>query len=105
LLALRAVVIVVGMKDEMTETRIILSADWLPVWRARLVELALSYREAEGLAGLSEGHLAKILCGMRKPSGETIARLCAALALVQSVSVDVDREALLRAGPVKKKRG
>jgi len=43
------------------------------------------------LPGLSEGHTSKILCGLRKPSGETRDRLCAALGLLQSVSVDIER--------------
>jgi hypothetical protein len=42
--------------------------------------------------------------GRRKPNGKTIARLCAALALVQTVSVDVERDAIVRAEAVKKKR-
>ena len=39
-----------------------------------------------GLQDFSEGHTSKILCGLRKPSAETIARLCAALGLVQTVT-------------------
>jgi hypothetical protein len=43
------------------------------------------------------GHTSAILRGRRKPNGKTIARLCAALALVQTVSVDVEGEAIARA--------
>jgi hypothetical protein len=63
------------------------SADWIPVFRSRIAELGLSHLDVDGLAGLSEGHTSKILCGLRKhPSADTIARLCAALGLVQTVT-------------------
>ena len=64
------------------------TADWIAVWRVRMAERGLTCLEADALAGLSEGHMSKILCGLRKPSGETRDRLCAALGLLQSVSVD-----------------
>lgn len=60
--------------------------------------------EVDHRAGLSGGHTSKILCGMKKPSGETIARLCDALALSQVVVRDVSREAMLRAEAPKRKR-
>jgi hypothetical protein len=66
------------------------TADWIAVWRARMAELGLRCLEVDALAGLSEGHTSKILCGLRKPSGETRDRLCAALGLLQSVSVEID---------------
>jgi hypothetical protein len=88
----------------MTDRLIRSSADWIAIWRARIADLELSLEEVDSLAGLSEGHTSKILCGKRKPKGETIASLCAALALSQSVSVDMEREAVLRAEATKRKR-
>jgi len=73
----------------MTERLIRSAADWIAVWRARMAELGLTCLEADARAGLSEGHTSKILCGLRKPSGETRDRLCTALGLLQSVSVDI----------------
>lgn len=87
----------------MTAVLIRSSADWLPVWRARLADLGWTILEAEVRAGLSEGHLSKILRGVKKPSAVTIARLCAALGLVESVSIDVERDAVLRTESVRKK--
>jgi hypothetical protein len=78
--------------------------DWILVWRARIAELDLTLDLVDGLAGLSEGYTSKILRGVKKPTGETRDRLCAALALAQGVSIDVEREALLRAEAAKKKR-
>jgi hypothetical protein len=78
--------------------------DWISVWRARIAELDLTLDLVDDLAGLSEGHTSKILRGVKKPTGETRDRLCAALALAQGVSIDVEREALLRAEAAKKKR-
>lgn len=88
----------------MTETLIRLATDWIPIWRARIAELELTHMEVDHRAGLSGGHTSKILCGMKKPSGETIARLCDALALSQVVVRDVSREAMLRAEAPKRKR-
>jgi len=73
----------------MTERLIRTSADWIAVWRARMAELGVTCLEADARAGLSEGHTSKILCGLRKPSGETRDRLCTALGLLQIVSVDI----------------
>jgi hypothetical protein len=73
----------------MNERLIRSTADWIAVWRVRMAELGLTCLEVDALAGLSEGHTSKILCGLRKPSGETRDRLCAALRLLQSVSVDI----------------
>jgi hypothetical protein len=72
----------------MSERLIRTSADWIAVFRARIKELGLTHLAVDGLAGLSEGHTSKILCGLRAPSADTIARLCAALGLVAIVSVD-----------------
>jgi hypothetical protein len=69
----------------MTDVLIKSAADWISVFRSRISELGLSHLDVDGAAGLSEGHTSKILCGLRKPSAETIARLCAALGLVQMV--------------------
>lgn len=80
------------------------SADWMiPIWRARIADLELTLEHVDDLAGLSAGHTSKILRGVKKPTGETRDRLCAALALAQGVSIDVEREAMLRAGAAKKK--
>jgi transcriptional regulator with XRE-family HTH domain len=68
------------------------SADWIPVFRSRIAELGLSHLDVDGLAGLSEGHTSKILCGLRKPTADTIARLCGALGLVQTVTRDAVRK-------------
>jgi hypothetical protein len=88
----------------MTDHLIRTAADWIAVFRARIAELELTHREVDDLAGLSEGHTSKILCGERKASGETTVRLCGALALAQVVIRDADREAVLRAEATKRKR-
>src|ERR1700738_3534825 len=85
------------LSTPMTETLIRLAPDWIAVWRARIAELGLTHLEVDHLAGLSGGHTSKILCGDRKATGETRDRLCNALALAQGVSIDVEREAMLRA--------
>jgi hypothetical protein len=69
----------------MTDVLITSASDWIPVFRSRIAELGLSHLDVDGAARLSEGHTSKILCGLRKPSAETIARMCAALGLVQVV--------------------
>lgn len=82
-----------------------LPGDWMiPIWRARIAELELSLDQVDDLAGLSQGHTAKILRGSKKAAGQTRDRLCVALGLVQSVSIDVDRDAALRCGVTRKKR-
>jgi transcriptional regulator with XRE-family HTH domain len=63
----------------MTEGRILTLADWRVRLRSRIAELGINQRDADELAGLSEGHTAKILCGLRNPSLETAMRLEAAL--------------------------
>lgn len=82
---------------------IITADDWIAVWRARIAELDLTLDQVDHLAGLSEGHTSKILRGTKKAAGETRDRLCAALGLVQGVSVDVARQEMLRAEATKKK--
>jgi hypothetical protein len=57
------------------------AADWVPVLRERIATLRLTHLDVDHRAGLSDGHTSKILCGMKKPNGETLARLCAALGL------------------------
>jgi hypothetical protein len=86
----------------MSDQTIRSSADLIAVWRARIAELDLTLEQVDGLANLSEGHTSKILRGVKKPTGETRDRLCAALALAQGISVDVEREATLRADAAKK---
>ena len=88
------------MSDHLIRT----STDWIAIWRARMAELELTHLEVDGLAGLSGGHTSKILCGDRKATGETRDRLCGALGLSQRVSVDVEREAVLRGEATKRKR-
>jgi len=56
-------------------------ADWVPTLKERIAALGLTHLEVDHRASLSEGHTSKILCGLRKPSGETLTRLCAALGL------------------------
>jgi hypothetical protein len=87
------------MCTPMTDVILIRSAaDWIPVFRSRIAELGLSHLDVDGLARLSEGHTSKILCGLRKhPSADTIARLCAALGLVQTVTRDARLKENLRA--------
>jgi transcriptional regulator with XRE-family HTH domain len=49
--------------------------------RSRIAALGWTHLDVDHRAGLSDGHTSKILCGMKKPSGETLTRLCAALGL------------------------
>jgi predicted transcriptional regulator len=63
----------------MDERHILTLADWRAWLRSRIAELGLNQREVDELAGLSEGHCAKILCGLRDPTLETALRLEAAL--------------------------
>ena len=65
----------------MTEQLIRTSADWIPVFRARMRQLGLTHLEVDARAGLSDGHCGKIMCGMRRPTLATIERLCGALDL------------------------
>jgi transcriptional regulator with XRE-family HTH domain len=66
-------------------------ADVVPALRQRIADLGLTHLDVDHRAGLSEGHTSKILCGMRKPSGETLTRLCAALGLAL-MPVPIDEE-------------
>jgi hypothetical protein len=74
-----------SMCTPMTDVLITSPSDWIPVFRSRIAELGLTHLAVDGAAGLSEGHTSKILWGLRKPTAETIARLCEALELVQVV--------------------
>jgi hypothetical protein len=65
----------------MSDVLIRTSADWVPALRSRIAELRLTHLEVDHLAGLADGHTSKILCGMKKPSGETLMRLFASLGL------------------------
>jgi transcriptional regulator with XRE-family HTH domain len=77
-------------------------ADWLPVLKARKVELRLTHLEIDHRAGLSGGHTSKILCGMSEPSGETLARLCKALGLaLVPVAIDEEKSSATDKRPLK----
>jgi hypothetical protein len=78
--------------------------DWLVVLRARIAELGITHLECDHLAGLASGHTSAILCGMKKPTAVTVTRLCAALGLLQTVVVDPERDAIVRAEAVKPRR-
>jgi transcriptional regulator with XRE-family HTH domain len=68
----------------MTE-RLILTSDWIAMFRARIKQLGLTHLEVDARAGLSEGHTGKVLCGTRVPSLLTIERLCRALDLAVTI--------------------
>jgi hypothetical protein len=76
--------------------------DVLPVLKARIAELRLTHLEIDHRARLSGGHTSKILCGMRKPSGETLTRLYDALGLaLMPVVVDEEKPAATDERPLR----
>jgi hypothetical protein len=79
-------------------------ADWIVIWRARIAELELTHREVDHLADWGEGYCSTLLCGMKTPTTKTIERMCCALALRLRPEVDPEREAIVKADAVKRRR-
>ena len=58
--------------DGLTGTR----ADWIAIWRARLVELGWSYPELAHRAGLTDKYFSRLMCGdIDQPTAETIDKI------------------------------
>ncbi len=88
------------MNDQLIRT----SADWIAIWRARIDELELPHREVDCRAGWGEGYCSKLMCGMKTPTTKTIERMNAALALRLRPEVDPERDAIVKAEAVKRRR-
>jgi hypothetical protein len=78
--------------------------DWRPLWRARIEQLSLTHREIDHLAGWGEGYCSTLMCGMKAPTTKTIARMNDALALRLRPEADPEREAIVKAEAVKRRR-
>jgi hypothetical protein len=78
--------------------------DWIAIWRARKAELGLTDRQVDDLIGWGENYCGKVLCGKKTPTAPTIDRMNAALALRLRPEVDIEREAIVRAEAVKRRR-
>ena len=80
----------VAMSDALFGTQ----ADWIAVWRAEMAAQGLTYREVDDLAGLGEGYMAKLMCGLvKEATAATIAKINRALG-IRFVMVAGEREAL-----------
>jgi hypothetical protein len=79
------------------------AADWIPIWRARKAELDLTDQAVDALAGWDR-YCSKILCGKKKPTTKTIARMNGALALELTARADPEREAIVKEEAVKRRR-
>jgi hypothetical protein len=78
------------MSDAMTGTM----AEWIALWREAMVAQDLTYREVDDLAGLGEGYMAKLMCGLvKEATAATISKINRALK-VSFVTVAGTREAL-----------
>jgi hypothetical protein len=68
----------VAMSDALTGTM----ADWIALWRSAVAAQDLTYREVDDLAGLGEGYMAKLMCGLvKEATAATIARINRALGI------------------------
>jgi transcriptional regulator with XRE-family HTH domain len=65
----------------MTEALFGSQADWIALWRGRLADLGWTHRELDDRAGLGEGYASKLLCGLMKPTAQTIERINRALGI------------------------
>jgi hypothetical protein len=88
----------------MTDRLIRSSADMVAIFRARIAELGITHETVDEIAEWGDGYCSKILAGMKTPTASTIARMCSALALVFRSEVDTERETILKARWVKRRR-
>jgi len=56
-------------------------SELVALWREVLAARGWSHRELDERAGLGEGYASKILCGLRKPTTPTIAKINRALGI------------------------
>jgi hypothetical protein len=57
-------------------------ADWLALWRAAMTAQGVTYREVDDRAGLGEGYMAKLMCGLvKEATSATISRINRALGI------------------------
>jgi hypothetical protein len=55
-------------------------ADWIALWRSAMSAQDLTYREVDDLAGLGEGYMAKLMCGLvKEATAATISKINRAL--------------------------
>ncbi len=88
----------------MTDGLTMSPADWIVIWRARIAELGLTHSEVDHQIGWGENYCSKVMCGMKQPTAKTIERMNRALALRFRPEVDPDRDAIVRAEAVKRRR-
>ena len=50
-------------------------ADWIALWREAMVAQGLTHREVDERAGLGEGYVSKLMCGLVNPRAPTIAKI------------------------------
>jgi transcriptional regulator with XRE-family HTH domain len=57
-------------------------ADWIAIWRARLVELGWSYPDLAHRAGLTDKYFSRLMCGdIDQPTAETIDKINRAMGI------------------------
>ena len=74
------------------------------VFKARIRELGITHQTVDALAGLPDGYVSKIMCGMKNPGPIAIQALCGALAIGFIPVVDLDQQARVRDRWVQRKR-
>jgi transcriptional regulator with XRE-family HTH domain len=66
------------MSDGMTGS----TAEWIVLWRSEMTMQDLRHRELDDRAGLPEGYVSKIMCGLvKEPTAATISKINRALGI------------------------